>query len=97
MTFESEVFPTLQAAREHILGSGDSYKYYNPKTGRPIKTANAKDYDTVVLYSYNNSLGYKGMMILKKVPTGRMVTREVFDQEGYSKFNDLWEILVHQR
>ncbi len=97
MTFEGEVFPTLQSARVHILGAGDNYKYYNPKSGRPIKTSNAKDYNDVVLYSYNNRLGYKGMVMLKKVPTGRMITREVFDQHGDSLFNDLWEILVHQR
>ena len=97
MTFEGEVFPTLQSAREQIIGQGDSYKYYNPKTGRPIKTSNAKDYDVVVLYSHNDRLGYKALVMLKKVPTGRMVAREIFDQEGSSSFNDLWEIVVHQR
>lgn len=97
MTFEGEVFPNLYSARERILGGDDSYKYYNPKTGRPIKTSNAKNYDMVVLYSHNDRLGYKGLIMLKNVPTGRMVTREVFDQEGYSTFNDLWEVLVHQR
>lgn len=97
MTFEGEIFSSLQSLRESVLGSEDNYKYYNPKSGRPIMTKNAKTYKDVVLYSYNNRLGYKGLMLIKQVPGGRMVSREVFDQSGDSSFNDLWEVLIHQR
>ena len=91
MTFEGEIFTSFKAARQHILGDGDRFEYYNPKTGRPIKKL--KDYKEVVLYSHNDHLGYKGMMLLKRVPDGVLVAKELFDQEGYMTFNDLWEVL----
>lgn len=89
MTFEGEIFPSFGAAREHMLGSGDSYQYYNPKTGRPIKQIS--HYTKVVLYSYNDHFGYKGMVMLEKTTKGIVVTRELFDQSGESSFNDMWE------
>jgi len=96
MTFEGKTFCSLQEAREAMLGTADSFKYYNPKTGRPIKTKNAKNYKEIVLYSYNDHFGYKGMVLIKQVSNGRQVTREVFDQSGESTFNDLWEVLIYQ-
>ncbi len=91
MTFENEIFSSFKDARQNILGEGDGFQYYNPKTGRPIK--NLKDYKEVVLYSHNDHFGYKGMLLLKKIPEGVLVAKELFDQEGYMKFNDMWEIL----
>ncbi len=91
MTFENEIFPSFKAARQHILGEGDSFQYYNPTTGRPIKKL--KDYKEVVLYSHNDHFGYKSMLLLKRVPEGVLVSKELFDQEGYMTFNDMWEVL----
>ncbi len=91
MTFEGEIFPSFKAARQHILGEGDIFQYYNPTTGRPIKKL--KDYKSVVLYSHNDHLGYKGMLLFKKVPDGVVVAKELFDQSGDSTFNELWEVL----
>lgn len=91
MTFEGEVFKTYREAREHMLGSEDDFEYYNPKSGRPVKKV--KDYDKLVLYSHNDRIGYKGMALLHRTPNGVIVEKEIFDQEGYTSFNDLWDLL----
>lgn len=93
MTFENETYKSFKDARQHIIGEGDSFQYYNPKTGRPIKKL--LNYNSVILYSYNDRMGYKGMVLLKKTPQGVTVVRELFDQEGYSTFNDMFEIIKY--
>jgi hypothetical protein len=95
MTFEGEIFDSFKAAREHIIGEGDSFQYYNPKTGRPIKKI--KNYNSVILYSHNDHFGYKGLLLIRKRPPGHkgvIVTNELFDQEGNMSFNDMWEAMM---
>lgn len=91
MTFEKDTFLSFKDARQHMLGSGDDYRYYNPETGRPIKKL--MNYSEVVLYSENDHLGYKGMAWLKKVARGEVIVRkELFDQNGeFKTFNEMWE------
>jgi len=93
MTFENDTFESFKDARQHMLGDGDSYRYYNPKTGRPIKKL--YNYPEVVLFSENDHFGYKGLVLLKKVKKGEVVARrELFDQNGDMSFNDMWESLM---
>jgi hypothetical protein len=92
MTFENDTFETYKDARQHMLGSEDTYRYYNPKTGRPIKKL--MNYTEVILYSENYRMGYKGMAWLKKVSKGQVIVRkELFDQNGddFRTFNEMWE------
>lgn len=91
MTFENDMFESFKDARQNILGSGDNYRYYNPKTGRPIKKLIS--YSDVVLYGENEHMGYKSLTWLRKVAKGEVIVRkELFDQNGdFRKFNDLWE------
>ena len=88
MTFEGETFKSFESAKNVIIGEEDNYQWYNRLSGRPIQ--NPKKYKDVVLYSYNNRMGYKGMTRMEKTPRGVTVTQEAFDQEGYSTFDDLW-------
>lgn len=93
MTFENDTFESYKDARRAIIGTGDTYRYYNPRTGRPVKML--MNYPEIVLYSENDHLGYKGMVFLKKVRKGEVIAlREIFDQNGENKFNDMWESLM---
>ncbi len=93
MTFENDTFESYKDARRKIIGSEDTYRYYNPKTGRPVKIL--MNYPEIVLYSENNHFGYKGMIFLKKVKKGEVIAlREIFDQNGDLKFNEMWEALM---
>jgi len=91
MTFENDTFESFKDARRSMLGEGDSFRYYNPETGRPIKKL--KKYTEVVLYGENTHFGYKSMAQLKKIaPNEVIVRKELFDQSGdFKTFNDMWE------
>jgi hypothetical protein len=107
MTFENDIFTSFKDARQHILGSGDYYKYYNPETGRPI--TKLMNYKEVVLYGENEVLGYKSLTWLKKTSRGKttnrgktfeqydvVVRKELFDQYGeFKTFNELWDAFIN--
>ena len=91
-TLTVQTFTSFKDARQNMLGSGDNFRYYNPKTGRPIKKLSK--YLEVVLYGENERMGYKSLTWLKKNPITKevFVRKELFDQNGDIKsFNELWE------
>lgn len=90
-----EKHETLSSLRRELIGTSDSWEVLS-RRGRPIKRvrACAKRDGLVLLHSWNDRLGYRGVTACSYDPTlGWEVVTELFDQEGTLSRKDILDAI----